>query len=634
MARSCPQPKKPRQDGSGCPSGQGRNSRQQRRSKANGSWKSIPPNASQPQTKKQEGHTWHWCATCSRWSTTHSTQGHTSSKPKDDKPPQANALLFDHHAWHVSHSARPTWLQTLSQLFSLLLPWLLGLAALLPVPFLFPEFDTVALATLALHHFASHPAPVLVVLLWSSLLAICLRLRRSPSVDCLEHPIPVPRWQHHSGPGFAKRRSRQSTRLSSPPHRLSRHCNQKSHHAATLSRHQTDRSHTADHAAADLLQHIIAFSRQIEFQRTRSPLPAFGEGGSHYGRRKQGFPPPRPRKFTQSYRSTGKKRGFTKSQIDAFNSLLGKAYMANHEVPSKLKNVAHAVRSAFIAPSATQAVLGKDKHYPVIWDSGASICICPNHSDFVGPLSKQTHNHCLQGIGKGLKVERSGHVAWSFVDSLGMLRTLKIPGLYVPQAPARLLSTSALVQQYPDEHIHIDGDRLILSGAPATTEENEHRLIEVLMNPTSKLPVAMAYSSGVNQAISQAFNAAISAVSHQNMNLSRAQKELLRWHFRLGHLSQRKVQFLMRTGVLAHSESAQRLQSAASKLQHRPLCAACQYVKQCHRTAPGMRHEVVRDRQGALKKDDLFPGQKVSVDHFVCSTRGRLQHTFGKEDPK
>ena len=280
MARSCPQPKKPRQDGGSRPSSQGRNTRQQRRSKANGSWKSIPLNTSQPQTKKQEGRTWHWCATCSRWSTTHGTQGHTSGKAKDDKP-QANALLFDHHAWYASHTTRPTWSQTLSQLFSLLLPWLLGLAALLPVPFLFPEFDAVALATLALCRFASHPAPVLAVLLWSSLLAICLRLRQSPLVDCLEHPIPVPRWQHRSGPGFAKRRSRQSAHLSSPPHRLSRHCNQKSRRAAALSRHQTDRSRAADHAAADLLQRIIAFCRQIKFQRTRSPLPAFGEGGSN-----------------------------------------------------------------------------------------------------------------------------------------------------------------------------------------------------------------------------------------------------------------------------------------------------------------------------------------------------------------
>ena len=638
MARECSQPKKPRQDGNGRPSGQGRGSRNQRRSKANGSWKSVPPDASQAHTKKQDGRTWHWCAKCSRWSTTHGTPEHTSGKPKTDKPPQANAIFFDHHAWHASYVARPTWSQTLRQLFTLLIPWLLGLIALIPVPFLFPSFDPVALtvdlAVFALHCLATHPAPIFAALLWSSLLVICLRLRRSPPADCSVHPVPMPRWQHRSGPGFAKRHSRQLAHSSLPPRRPPRHRNQKSRRASALSHHQTDRSRAMDHATADLLQRIVAFGRQIEFQRTRSPLPAFGEGGSHHGRRKKGFPPPRLRKLTQSYRSTGKQRGFTKSQVDAFGSLLGKAYMANHEVPSKLKNVAHAVRSAFVAPSETQAILGKDKHYPVIWDSGASICISPTHSDFVGPLSKPTMNHRLQGIGKGLKVEGSGHIAWSFVDCSGMLRTLKVPGLYVPKASARLLSTSALLQKYPDEHIRIDGDRLILSGAPATTKENERRSIEVLMDPNSKLPVAMAYSSGVDQAISQAFNAAISAVSHQNMNLSPAQKELLRWHFRLGHLSQRKVQFLMRTGVLAHSESARRLQSASSKLQHRPLCAACQYGKQRRRTAPGTRHEAVRDKQGALKRDDLFPGQKVSVDHFVCSTRGRLQHTFGKEDPK
>lgn len=28
-----------------------------------------------------------------------------------------------------------------------------------------------------------------------------------------------------------------------------------------------------------------------------------------------------------------------------------------------------------------------------------------------------------------------------------------------------------------------------------------------------------------------------------------------------------------------------------------------------------------------------FAGQKVSVDHFVCSTKGRLLHTYGKEEP-
>ena len=82
---------------------------------------------------------------------------------------------------------------------------------------------------------------------------------------------------------------------------------------------------------------------------------------------------PTPASLRKSYRSTGKKHGFTKSQVDTFSSLLGKAYMAIHKVPSKLRNMTHAMHSAFITPSETQAVMGMDKHYPVIWDSGAII---------------------------------------------------------------------------------------------------------------------------------------------------------------------------------------------------------------------------------------------------------------------
>lgn len=34
---------------------------------------------------------------------------------------------------------------------------------------------------------------------------------------------------------------------------------------------------------------------------------------------------------------------------------------------------------------------------------------------------------------------------------------------------------------------------------------------------------------------------------------------------------------------------------------------------------------------GALKKDKMFPGQQVSVDHFFSSSKGRLIHTYGEE---
>ena len=37
----------------------------------------------------------------------------------------------------------------------------------------------------------------------------------------------------------------------------------------------------------------------------------------------------------------------------------------------------------------------------------------------------------------------------------------------------------------------------------------------------------------------------ISAVREENLNLSEAEKELLKWHYRLGHLSFRRIQSLL-----------------------------------------------------------------------------------------
>ena len=119
-----------------------------------------------------------------------------------------------------------------------------------------------------------------------------------------------------------------------------------------------------------------------------------------------------------------------------------------------------------------------------------------------------------------------------------------------------------------------------------------------------------------------------------NINLTEPEKELLRWHHRLGHVSMKRVQWLFRQGVLATSEKARRLQSSAAKLTHGPLCTACQYAKQRRRTEPGTTKKVIKPMVDSLKKNDLFPGSEVSVDHFHCNPLGRLLHTYGKESPE
>ena len=114
-----------------------------------------------------------------------------------------------------------------------------------------------------------------------------------------------------------------------------------------------------------------------------------------------------------------------------------------------------------------------------------------------------------------------------------------------------------------------------------------------------------------------------------NKNLDPLQKELLKWHFRLGHISMAAIQHLLGTGTLAHSYSMKNLHHRASKCD-KPKCASCEFGKGKRRPTPGKLEKVDRKNDGALTKEKLLPGQAVSVDHFICSTKGRLYTTAGK----
>ena len=115
----------------------------------------------------------------------------------------------------------------------------------------------------------------------------------------------------------------------------------------------------------------------------------------------------------------------------------------------------------------------------------------------------------------------------------------------------------------------------------------------------------------------------MSVVDPRNHNISEAGKELLRWHQKLGHLDLRRIQFILKSGVLANTAAKKALHTQASKLREPPKCAACQFGKQTVQAPKSKSNtRVVRDKAPVLKQDSLFPGQNVSLDHFVCSTKG------------
>jgi hypothetical protein len=179
------------------------------------------------------------------------------------------------------------------------------------------------------------------------------------------------------------------------------------------------------------------------------------------------------------------------------------------------------------APARFCNALKKESTFSVIWDSGASISISPDRDDFVGPMSSACIGTRLKGIVKGLSISGQGHVLWAVLETSGQLRALKVPAYYAPQARVRLLSTTSLLQTYPDKKINMESHRLTLSGLEGTQGRGS---VVALVNSINNLPMTTSYRYSDIEDAPQALNSIITTVSTENMNLSEAQKELVHWH--------------------------------------------------------------------------------------------------------
>jgi hypothetical protein len=175
---------------------------------------------------------------------------------------------------------------------------------------------------------------------------------------------------------------------------------------------------------------------------------------------------------------------------------------------------------------------------PIIWDSDASSSITSNPSDFQGPVTLPGTITQLKSIAKGLEINGQGKVTWAVHDQLGNLRLLKVPAYHVPNIKVRLLLTTSLLQTYPDEIITIEPSRLTLSGVPSDANRGP---VTANVNPQNKLPASEPYNATDPFKAADALVSIVNTVHEKNLNLTEAEKELLRWQYRLGHVGFNKV---------------------------------------------------------------------------------------------
>lgn len=308
--------------------------------------------------------------------------------------------------------------------------------------------------------------------------------------------------------------------------------------------------------------------------------------------------------------------------ITNLESALGGDFLEPEDLGSRIWGLLTALLTSAKFLSPTETVVDDRT---LIWDTGASITVTPFKEDFVGAIQPPTERRFVRGLGSK-PIEGFGRVKYLVLDSKGWIRTIELPAIHVPSIPKRLLSTQQFAKAY-NESATVDGTKLSTAGIPNDPTRNPIDAYHSLRNnlPTSRLYSPDDFKDGL-----MSLNATITSTSEANMNLNEAEKELLRWHYKLGHINLRRIQHLMRSGTLSHTESSRRLHTRCVKCTTKPKCAACQFGKQKRRSTPGKKQIVVRDRIDSTKTNVLFPGQRVSVDHFVCSARGRLFDGFGK----
>jgi hypothetical protein len=152
----------------------------------------------------------------------------------------------------------------------------------------------------------------------------------------------------------------------------------------------------------------------------------------------------------------------------------------------------------------------------------------------------------------------------------------------MPESPCRLLScqtfteyTQALYGKAYEFVLRAHDSRrkymkLQPSTEPGIPPQPKLPTITCMLDERTNLPISMASSKPTKPGC----GIHLCVTDDENQNLSQAQKEVLRWHFRLGHLGFRTIQMLLWSKALGESN----LKRAAAKCPL-PKCASCQYGK-------------------------------------------------------
>ena len=266
--------------------------------------------------------------------------------------------------------------------------------------------------------------------------------------------------------------------------------------------------------------------------------------------------------------------------------------------------------------------------FSIIWDTGASQTVTFSKEDFTTGIDYFTKPQNASGIASGLEILGKGMVRWDISMNDGTVYPIAIEALYCPKANCRLLCPQQFKKVLDNQSPSL-GCIINIERGHIHFRHGKHQIFAEYDTQTN-LPMSYGRTSGnlnLDMSVDE-INACLT--DHANQNLSKAQKELLRLHYRFGHIGMQRIQAAIRNGQIATTEEQKATHIAASKCDL-PKCAACEFAIAKRRTLPGQHAQFVDDTtQGGTKHDKVFPGDQIAINHLVCSTKGRLFGSAGK----
>ena len=261
--------------------------------------------------------------------------------------------------------------------------------------------------------------------------------------------------------------------------------------------------------------------------------------------------------------------------------------------------------------------LGVSQTKPVLQDTGASACTSPDLDDFEeGTLEDLTQPVTMDGIGGGVQIKQAGILRYHTIDDRGAPAILRCPGFYLPEVPLRLFSPQTFFA------FQGKGGELAIRHDSATLRLSTGQEITMTIDPHSRL----FYLHCLDNVQQQADELAFTLTDEKNSNLSRGQKQLLKYHHKLIHCAFKTIRHIGKLGWLGTRGLA-----LGNPKDDPPMCGTCNFGKQKRTPTCTTRTIPLPTQESAISRNKLEPGDLFSMDHMVIRAPGRTWTSRGHD---